>query len=117
LEALGFDDIRVIEDFHVQTFVYGYTRDSREDGEARINAFSQSASDGDGTPIFVDTSETEAVQFDLNPAQVLLWLALNVPETSDPSAVNGDIVLPEVSSRDDAALEHARSEIESLSTE
>jgi len=117
LEALGFDDIRVIEDFPVQTFVYGYTRGSREEGEAQINAFSQSASDGDGTPIFVDTSETEAVQFDLDPAQVLLWLALNIPETSDPSAVNGDIVLPEISSRDHAALEHARNEIESLSTD
>ncbi len=117
LGSLGFADVRVIEDFPVQTFVYGYTRGGREENEARINAFSQSASDGDGTPIFVDTSETEAVQFDLDPGRVLLWLALNIPATSDPSAVNGAITLPEITDRSETALEHARSEIDSLTTD
>ncbi|WP_233265211.1 hypothetical protein [Halomarina oriensis] len=117
LDHLGFDDVRVIEDFPVQTFVYGYTRGGREEDEAQITAFSQSASDGDGTPIFVDTSETEAVQFDLDPARVLLWLALNIPETSDLGAVNGDITLPEITGRDDAAIDYARSEIDALTTE
>lgn len=115
IDRLGIQDVRVVEDFPVQTFVYGYTRGGRDEDEARINAFSQNASDGDGTPIFVDTSETEAVQFDLDPERVLLWLSLNIPETSDPDAVNGSITLPQIDSTDEAALEHARNEISQLS--
>ena len=115
LERLGLDDVRVIEDFPVQTFVYGYTRGGREEDEARLNAFSQNASSGDGTPIFVDTSETEATQFDLDPASVLLWLAVNIPETSDSDAVRGPVTLPNIpSDPDDAAIEMARNEIDRL---
>jgi hypothetical protein len=115
LDRLGIDAIRVIEDFPVQTFVYGYTRGGREEDEAMLNAFSQNASSGDGTPIFVDMSETEATQFDLDPAEVLLWLAVNLPATSDPTAVRGPITLPDVPANpDDAAIDRARAEIESL---
>ncbi|MDQ2074780.1 hypothetical protein RBH20_19825 [Haloarcula sp. H-GB4] len=115
LDRLGLDAVRVIEDFPVQTFVYGYTRGGREEDEARLNAFSQNASSGDGTPIFVDTSETEATQFDLDPAAVLLWLAVNIPATSDPGAVRGQITLPEIpADPDDAAIDMARNEIDSL---
>ncbi|WP_254832861.1 hypothetical protein [Haloglomus salinum] len=114
IERLGIDAVRVIEDFPIQTFVYGYTRGSREEGEAKINAFSQNASDGDGTPIFVDTSETEAVQFDLDPAPVLLWLACNIPSTSEPSEVRGPVVLPEVDPTDADSVERARREISAL---
>ncbi len=115
VDRLGLKDIRVIEDFPVQTFVYGYTRGGREEDEARLNAFSQNASSGDGTPIFVDTSETEATQFDLDPAAVLLWLAVNLPDTSDPQAVRGSITLPEIpADPSDTDIERARSQIESL---
>ena len=116
LDRLGLNDVRVIEDFPVQTFVYGYTRGGREEDEAKLNAFSQNASSGDGTPIFVDTSETEATQFDLDPAAVLLWLAVNIPETSDERAVRGDITLPELPvDPSDADIERARTTIEELS--
>ncbi|RLM49883.1 hypothetical protein DVK06_12655 [Halorubrum sp. Atlit-28R] len=116
LDRLGLKDVRVIEDFPVQTFVYGYTRGGREEDEAKLNAFSQNASSGDGTPIFVDTSETEATQFDLDPAVVLLWLAVNIPETSDERAVRGDITLPELpADPSDADIERARTTIEELS--
>ncbi|MDZ5813144.1 hypothetical protein U4E84_17585, partial [Halorubrum sp. AD140] len=116
LQRLGLKDVRVIEDFPVQTFVYGYTRGGREEDEAKLNAFSQNASSGDGTPIFVDTSETEATQFDLDPAAVLLWLAVNIPETSDERAVRGDITLPEIPDNpSEAAIEQARAAIEELS--
>ena len=116
LDRLGLNTVRVIEDFPVQTFVYGYTRGGREEDEAKLNAFSQNASSGDGTPIFVDTSETEATQFDLDPAAVLLWLAVNIPETSDERAVRGDITLPELPvDPSDADIERARTTIEELS--
>jgi hypothetical protein len=116
LDRLGLKDVRVIEDFPVQTFVYGYTRGGREEDEAKLNAFSQNASSGDGTPIFVDTSETEATQFDLDPAAVLLWLAVNIPETSDQHAVRGDITLPELpADPSEADIERARTAIEEFS--
>lgn len=116
LDRIGLSDVRVIEDFPVQTFVYGYTRGGREEDEAQLNAFSQNASSGDGTPIFVDTAETEAAQFDLDPAAVLLWLAVNIPETSNERAVRGDVTLPELSENPSKAdIEHARQSIEELS--
>ncbi len=116
LDRLGFKDVRVIEDFPVQTFVYGYTRGGREEDEAQLNAFSQNASSGDGTPIFVDTSETEATQFDLDPAEVLLWLAVNIPAASDESAVRGDITLPELpDDPEEADIDRARAIIDDLS--
>jgi hypothetical protein len=116
LDRLGLNTVRVIEDFPVQTFVYGYTRGGREEDEAKLNAFSQNASSGDGTPIFVDTSETEATQFDLDPAAVLLWLTVNIPETSDERAVRGDITLPELpADPSEADIERARTAIEELS--
>jgi len=114
LDRLGVDAVRVIEDFPVQTFVYGYTRGGRGEGEARLNAFSQNASDGDGTPIFVDTSETEAVQFDLDITEVLLWLAVNVPETSNESATRGPITLPRVEDTSPEAHNRAQAEIGQL---
>jgi hypothetical protein len=116
LERLGLKDVRVIEDFPVQTFVYGYTRGGREEDEAKLNAFSQNASSGDGTPIFVDTSETEATQFDLDPAVVLLWLAVNIPETSDEQEVRGNITLPELPEEPESAdIERAQAAIEEFS--
>ncbi len=117
LDRLGFKDVRVIEDFPVQTFVYGYTRGGREEDEAQLNAFSQNASSGDGTPIFVDTSETEATQFDLDPAEVLLWLAVNIPAVSDESAVRGNITLPELpDDPEEADIDRARAAIDELSS-
>ncbi|WP_323677694.1 hypothetical protein [Halorubellus sp. PRR65] len=116
LDRLGLKDVRVIEDFPVQTFVYGYTRGGREEDEAKLNAFSQNASSGDGMPIFVDTSETEATQFDLDPEAVLLWLAVNIPETSNEQEVRGDITLPELPDDPEAAdLDRARAAIEEFS--
>ncbi|WP_248516309.1 hypothetical protein [Salinarchaeum laminariae] len=114
IDELGIDAVRVVEDFPVQTFVYGYTRGGREEGQARINAFSRNASDGDGTPIFVDTSETEAVQFDLNISEVLLWLAVNVPAASDENATRGPVSLPEVHDPNPDTLDRARREIDDL---
>lgn len=112
LDRLGFDDVHVIEDFPIQTFVYGYTRGSRNN--ARIQPFSANNSDGEGTPIFVDTAETEGVQFDLDPAEVLLWLACNFPEATDETIVKGDITLPDVDPQSADSIQRARSEIEEM---
>lgn len=117
VQRVGLNAVRVIEDFPIQTFVYGYTRGSRAEDESKLQSFSQNASDGDGTPIFVDTSETEAVQFDLKPERVLLWLACNIPETSDPASVRGPITLPTVDPDDESSIAAARRDISDLETE
>ncbi|WP_434523203.1 hypothetical protein [Halorubrum sp. AS12] len=115
LDRLGFSATRVIEDFPIQTFVYGYTRGSREN--ARIQSFSSSDSDADETPIFVDTAETEAVQFDLDPVEVLLWIACNFPDATEQDLVNGSVTLPAVDPDSKDSINRAREEIEELGTD
>ena len=111
------DEIRVIEDFPIQTFVYGYTRAGREENEAQIQAFSQGSSDGSGTPIFVNTSETEAVQVDLDPREVALWLSANYPEVSDSDTVQGPVTLPEVDANDPSSVSFARRQLDEYTDE
>jgi hypothetical protein len=115
LAEAGIRGARVVEDFPVQTFVYGYTRSGREEDEAQIQAFSQSASDGSGTPVFVNTSTTEAIQLDLQPRAVALWLSANIDELSDDSEVAGPVSLPEVNPRDLDSLEFARRQLGDMS--
>jgi hypothetical protein len=111
------DEIRVIEDFPIQTFVYGYTRAGREEDEAQIQAFSQGSSDGSGTPIFVNTSETEAVQVDLAPREVALWIAANHPDVSESNEVQGPVSLPAVDPDDPSSVSYARQQLGELSDE
>lgn len=117
LEESGIRAVRVVEDFPIQTFVYGYTRGGREETEAQIQAFSQSASDGNGVPIFVNTSETEGIQIDLDHREVALWLAANIEGLDSSSEVRGPVTLPEVDSKDPASVEFARSQLEEMSDE
>lgn len=112
LDRLGFDDVNIVEDFPIQTFVYGYTRGSRNN--ARIHPFSANNSDGEGTPIFVDTADTEGVQFDLDPAEVLLWLACNFPAATHENSVIGRITLPEVDPNSAGSIQRARAEIDDM---
>lgn len=115
LANAGINDVRVIEDFPIQTFVYGYTRGSRQD--AQIRPFTTNNSDADNRPIFVDTAESEAVQFEIDPAHILLWIAATHPETNDPSAVAGDVTLPTVDVSSPGAVERAKSEIDEMDEE
>jgi hypothetical protein len=115
LDESGIRDVRVIEDFPIQTFVYGYTRGGREETEAQIQAFSQSASDGTGTPIFVNTTETEGVQIDLDPRDVALWLAANIDGVSSESDVRGSVTLPDVNPEDPASMDYARTQLGEMS--
>jgi hypothetical protein len=117
LDDAGISGVRVIEDFPIQTFVYGYTRGGREEDEAQIQAFSQGASDGSGTPIFVNTSETEGVQVDLDPRRVALWLSANYDEVSDSDEVQGPVTLPSVNPEDPASVQYAWQQLEELSDE
>lgn len=82
---LGISEISFVEDFPITNVVFGYTRINREPDDSRLRAFSEAQVDssGDGTPIFADTVETEGVQVDLDPEQVLQWLLENSRKESD----------------------------------
>lgn len=83
LDDLGLEEASFIEDFPITNVVFGYTRINREPNDSRLVAFAESQveSSGNGTPLFTDTVETEAVQFGLKPLRVLKWLLWNT--TSD----------------------------------
>jgi len=86
-------DVRLIGNFPVTTVVVGYTRDQREADNTVIRAFPRLRQDEPRTPLFVDTIETEALMFRLDPARVLRWLAINglttggLPDDDDEAAV------------------------------
>lgn len=79
LEELGLTEAAFIEDFPITNVVFGFTRLNREPSDSRLVAFTESQVDsaGDGTPLFADTVETEAVQFGLEPMRVMKWLLSN----------------------------------------
>ncbi len=93
LKDAGLADVRLIGDFPITTVVIGYTRNQRDAGKATIRAFSRLRQDDPRTPLFVDTTETEALLFQLDPARVLRWLAHNrlatapLPDASDEPAI------------------------------
>ncbi len=98
LQETGLSDVRLIGDFPVTTVVVGYTRDQREADSTVIRAFPRLRQDDPRTPLFVDTVETEALMFRLNPARVLRWLVLNglttgdLPDYTDEGAVRAWIL-------------------------
>jgi len=98
LQETGLADVRLIGDFPVTTVVIGYTRDQREADNTVIRAFPRLRQDDPRTPLFVDTIETEALMFRLEPARVLRWLVLNglttggLPDDDDEAAVRAWIL-------------------------
>lgn len=82
MNRLGLADIAFVEDFPITNVVFGYTRINGEPDNSRLVAFRENEVDssGDGTPVFADTVETEAVQFSLKPESVLRWLLRNAHE-------------------------------------
>lgn len=90
LTELGIREAAFIDDFPVTNVVYGYSRVGQEPEEARLNAFAESqvTASGEGTPLFADTVETEAVQFTLSPEVTMEWLLRNsLLEGEEPSAL------------------------------
>ncbi len=98
LRNTGLADVRLIGDFPVTTVVVGYTRDQREADTTVIRAFPRLRQDDPRTPLFVDTVETEALMFRLDPARVLRWLTLNglttgsLPDYNDQASVRAWIL-------------------------
>jgi hypothetical protein len=93
LQETGLADVRLIGDFPVTTVIMGYTRGEREATNTVIRSFPRLKSTDPRTPLFVDTTETEALMFRLDPVRVIRWLDLNglvdgnLPDLRDEAAV------------------------------
>lgn len=87
LTKMGIDEVAFIENFPITNAVFGYTRIDNDPDNSRLSSFPSSAvnTSGDGTPIFADTVETEAVQFSMNPERVFTWLLENSRLEEPPS--------------------------------
>ncbi len=98
LRETGLEDVRLIGDFPVTTVVVGFTRGQREADNTIIRAFPRLRQEDPRTPLFVDTVETEALMFRLDPVRVLRWLELNglaagdLPDYGDEKAVRAWIL-------------------------
>lgn len=75
LEDAGFARALVVENFPIALVAYGWTRLTNRDTDARLNAFPPLRNEK--TPLYVSTSNTEAVFLELDPVRVCGWLRDN----------------------------------------
>jgi hypothetical protein len=75
LSDAGFARALVVENFPIALVAYGWTRLTNKETEARLNAFPPLRNEK--TPLYVSTSNTEAVFLELNPVRVCAWLQDN----------------------------------------
>ena len=68
----GFAQAIVVENFPIALVAYGWTRLTNKETDARLNAFP--ALRNEKTPLYVSTSNTEAVFLELDPVRVCGWL-------------------------------------------
>lgn len=77
INKLGISKLRLIENLPVTNAVFGYTRVEREPGSAKLKSFPVSVNTENKFPVYVDTTESEALQFQLDHRKVLEWLNIN----------------------------------------
>lgn len=68
----GFARALVVENFPIALVAYGWTRLTNKETDARLNAFPPLRNEK--TPLYVSTSNTEAVFLELDPVRVCSWL-------------------------------------------
>lgn len=72
LSDAGFARALVVENFPIALVAYGWTRLSNKETDARLNAFPPLRNEK--TPLYISTSNTEAVFLELDPVRVAVWL-------------------------------------------
>jgi hypothetical protein len=77
MDRLGLTDVRLIENLPVTTAVFGYSRGSREPGHSKMKPFPSSAQTENKYPVYVDTTNSESLLFELDHRRVLAWLKSN----------------------------------------
>jgi len=85
---LGISDLRIVSDFPIALCAAGYTRITRDPSRSILTPFEVSDSDG-RIPLYVVSSETEGIYFQLDPLRAVSWLLENrwaqgpVPESKE----------------------------------
>lgn len=91
INALGIQDIQLIDDFPIVTASFGYSRLSYKGDEAWLRTFEAEGEHKGKIPIYVDTVEADALYFQIDYERVIRWLKVNgmnpnIPNGSDTNA-------------------------------
>jgi len=73
---LGINHLRVVSDFPIALCAVGYTRITRDPNRSILTPF-ETLDPGGRVPLYVVSSETEGIYFQLDPVRVVTWLIDN----------------------------------------
>lgn len=74
---LGLQNVTLIEQLPITYVAFGYSRLSRVPNQAKLNCFPLDANDKYHYPVYMNTTKTEALHFQLDLKKVLKWLEKN----------------------------------------
>ncbi len=77
LHESGFSRLLVVTNFPIALVAYGWTRLTDDPAESRVNAFDPVRTGDTRAPLYVSSSNTEAVFLELDPVRVCSWLHQN----------------------------------------
>lgn len=77
IKKIGLSNVRLVENLPVTTAVFGYTRGSREPNHSRMKPFPSGAKTENKYPVYIDTTNSESLLFELDHRRVLEWLKVN----------------------------------------
>jgi len=76
LRDLGIAELKILSDFPIALCAVGYTRITRDPGRSVLTPFETSDSAG-RVPLYIVSSETEGIYFQLDPSRAVRWLIEN----------------------------------------
>jgi hypothetical protein len=76
LGELGITDLKIVSDFPIALCAVGYTRITRDPNRSILTPFETLDPNG-RVPLYVVSSETEGIYFQLDPVRVVTWLIDN----------------------------------------
>jgi hypothetical protein len=76
LRELGIVELKIVSDFPIALCAVGYTRITRDPTGSILTPFETSDSDG-RVPLYIVSSETEGIYFQLDPVRTVTWLIEN----------------------------------------
>ncbi|HEX3684948.1 MAG TPA: hypothetical protein VHU83_20595 [Bryobacteraceae bacterium] len=76
LRELGIADLRIVSDFPIALCAVGYTRITRDPMRSVLTPF-ETADPGGRIPLYIVSSETEGIYFQLDPLRAVTWLVDN----------------------------------------
>jgi hypothetical protein len=76
LNELGIAELKIVSDFPIALCAVGYTRITRDPNRSMLTPFETLDSEG-RVPLYIVSSETEGIYFQLDPIRVVRWLIDN----------------------------------------